>query len=170
MLELRVKELFFDRPAVQAAVGRGRLKALNRIGGYLRLTARRSIRKRKGTSAPGRPPHSHVGLLRDNVFYSYDRAQDSVVVGPALLASRDQDGRPTGGMTVPQVLEQGGAIRVREVLVGGRWRRAKSNRSTGGKPTRMTTANIEPRPTMGPALDQARRADKLSEFWKDVVR
>lgn len=152
MIDLKVKHLFFDRAAVIAAVDRGRRTAMNRIGGFLRTTAKRSIRKRKGTSHPGKPPHSHVGLLRDHIYYSYDPARGTVVIGPALLTSRNPDAEPVDG-TVPQVLEQGGKVRVTESKPKGR--------------TRIVT--IRPRPYMAPALDTARNADKLSPFWKDVV-
>lgn len=169
MLDLRIKELFFDRPAVQRSVDRGRRRAHIRIGGFLRTVARRSIRKRKGVSEPGKPPHSHTGLLRNHIYFAHDPGAESVVIGPALLATRDDDGKPVSG-TVPQVLEQGGAIRVREVRRGNRWARARSKRAAEGKPTRFVTADVKPRPFMGPALEQARQADKLAEFWKDVAR
>lgn len=148
MIDLKVKRLFFDRAAVIAAVSRGRLRALNRIGGYLRTTAKRSIRKRKGTSPPGKPPYSHTGLLRDHMYYSYDPTRDTVLIGPALLTSRSPDSEPIAG-TVPQVLERGGRVRVRD----------KKSR----------TITIRARPYMAPALETARQADALSEFWKDVV-
>lgn len=151
MLDLSIKELFFDRQRVIDAAGRGRVRALNRIGGFLRTVARRSMRKRPGASPPGKPPHSHVGLLRDGIFYGYDRGQDSVVVGPALLRTRGRDGVPVSG-TVPQVLEQGGKVR--------RERR-------GGQ---EEIVNVQARPLMGPALETGRKSDKLSQAWKDVVR
>ncbi|MEN6385140.1 MAG: hypothetical protein ABFD79_08055, partial [Phycisphaerales bacterium] len=59
----KVKTLFFDRPAVLAAVDSATRKVLNRIGGMIRLTARRSIKKApngKAVSKPGKPPLSHT--------------------------------------------------------------------------------------------------------------
>jgi hypothetical protein len=169
VLDLRIKELFFDRAAVQKAVARGRLRALNRIGGFLRTTSRRGMRSKKGASPPGTPPHAHTKLLKDHLYFSYDQARDSVVIGPALLISREEDGRPVSG-TVPQVLEQGGEIRVREVKRGRGWARARSKKAAQGKQTRLVKAEVKARPFMGPALETARKADKLSEFWKDVAR
>lgn len=169
MLDLSVKESFFDRERVQRAVDRGRRIALNRIGGFLRTTTRRSMRRRAGPSEPGKPPHAHVGLLRDQLFYSYDQVADSVVVGPALLRHKGQDGAPVNA-TIPQVLEEGGRIQVREVKRGDSWKRAKTSRAAAGGVTRTTEVPVAARPSIGPALETARKADKLAPFWKDVVR
>jgi len=147
MLKLSVRQAFFDTSAVLEAVGRARAKALTRIGGHIRTTAQRSIRRRKGPSAPGSPPHAHKGQLRKFLFFSYDARSDSVVVGPALL--------PGGtnvrvGGTIPAMLELGGAV--------------------GAGRKQATEARVEARPYMGPALGAAARADKLSKAWKDAVR
>jgi len=149
VLDLKVTNLFFDRATVIKAVDAGRRKALNRIGGFLRTTAKRSIRKRKGTSAPGQPPSSHVGLLRDHIYYSYDPVSQSVVIGPALITSNHKTATPINA-TVPQVLEYGGRVL-----------RRKNNRT-------IQTV-VAPRPFMGPAMQTARKADKLEQAWKDVI-
>lgn len=60
-------------------------RALSRAGGYLRTTAKRSIKNRAGASPPGSPPHSHSGLLKNFIFYRYDPGSKSVFVGPELL-------------------------------------------------------------------------------------
>ena len=62
MLAFRVQELFFDRTAVTGAVDRATRSVLSRFGAYVRRTAKGSIRKAKGPSKPGSPPHSHKGL------------------------------------------------------------------------------------------------------------
>ncbi|MCL4743749.1 MAG: hypothetical protein KJZ54_16250, partial [Phycisphaerales bacterium] len=73
MLDLRIKQMFFDRPKVRRAVDAARRKVLSKAGAFIRQTARTSIRKRKGSSKPGNPPHSHVGLLRRFILFGYDR-------------------------------------------------------------------------------------------------
>lgn len=50
-------------------------------------------------SKPGEPPRNQTGLLRDNIFFSYDAATQSVVIGPARLG---------GAGRAPAVLEYGG--------------------------------------------------------------
>lgn len=99
------KTRFFDRQAVQRAVAAGTRKALSRAGAFVRARARQLIRRRKGYSRPGQPPHSHVGLLKDHIYFVYDQQSQSVVIGPALLGRRVQR-----GPTVPQVLEFGGSV------------------------------------------------------------
>jgi len=91
--------MFFNTRRVRDAVDRAKRRVLIRQGSYLRMVARHMIHRRRGASRPGHPPHSHVGLLRDQIFYGYDRAAGSVVVGPRVFkASRD----------IPGLLEFGG--------------------------------------------------------------
>lgn len=135
------KRGFFDRAAVLDAVDRATLRVLSRFGSFVRTRARTSIRKRKGTSKPGGPPYSHVGLLRSFIFFAYDFDARSVVIGPTLINS------PTGA---PENLEYGG---VADLPVGG------------GKTRRVT---IQPRPFMGPALDA--ELPGLAAMWRDSVR
>lgn len=100
------------------------------------------MRRRKGRSKPGQPPHAHSGELRDLLYFSYDKASRGVVVGPAAFSRR------TG---VPAVLEHGGRTRT------PKWWRGVSKYIT-----------IRPRPTMLPALNRSR--PKLAGFWKDQIR
>lgn len=57
MIDVRIKSLFFDRPKVRRAVDKAKRQVLSRGGAFIRTTAKRSIRKRKGTAPPGKPPH-----------------------------------------------------------------------------------------------------------------
>ncbi len=91
---------FFDRAAVAETLDPAVRRALSKFGAFVRRRAQTSIRPRKGTSRPGQPPHSHAGLLRKFIFFSFDRAAESVVVGPTLL---------TPDSRVPETLEYGSA-------------------------------------------------------------
>jgi hypothetical protein len=102
MLDIKFEQ-FFDRTAVMAKVDAARRTVLSKWGSFVRTTARRSIRPRKRSAAPGQPPSSHVGLLRKLIFFGYDDAAESVVVGPTLFKS--------GSPTVPELLEFGGSAR-----------------------------------------------------------
>jgi hypothetical protein len=136
----KVKTLFFDSPAVIAAVDTATRKVLNRIGGMLRLTARRSIKKASTHSAvskPGKPPLSHTGLLKNYIWYSFDPQNSSVVVGPVALKAKGKD--------VPHTLEYGGKTKVK-------------NRNV----------HIAPRPFMAPSLNV--NAPKMAALWKNSVR
>lgn len=143
MLDLRIKELFFDRPKVKRAVDAARRKVLSKGGAFIRQTARTSIRKRKGTSKPGSPPYSHVGLLRRFILFGYDRQSESVVIGPVGIK----------GSTAPRVLEQGGTTTV--------------TRRRRGKQTERRV-RVAARPYMNPALDKER--SKLPELWRNSVK
>lgn len=144
MIDMRIKRLFFDRKAVIAAVDKARRAVLSKAGAFIRTVARTSIRPRKGSAPPGSPPHSHVGLLRNFIFFGYDRASDSVVVGPAKL------NKPT---EAPRVLEHGG------VTTATRFARGK---------LRKRRIRVKPRPYMGPALEKER--SKLPKLWAGSVR
>ena len=120
---------------------------LSRAGGWIRKTARRSIRKRKGVSQPGKPPHSHVGLLRRSILYGYDMARESVVVGPTPLGRR----RHVAGPEAPELLEAGGTA---------------TRRTQRGRRRRM---RYRARAYMGPALEKAKQDDKLAPIWADSI-
>lgn len=117
--------IFFNTRRVRDAVDRAKRRVLIRQGSYLRTVARHLIHRRRGASAPGNPPHSHVGLLREQLFYGYDRPAESVVVGPRVF-------KPN--LDMPGVHEFGGTLPSR------RGHRA---------------ARYPARPYMGPALERA---------------
>ena len=143
MVDIRTRNLFFDRPKVQRAVDAARRRVLSKAGAFIRREARQSIRRRKGTSPPGRPPYSHVGLLRNLILFGYDERTDSVVVGPVGFKRSN----------VPHVLEYGGVTTVTEYR-RGRLRRRR--------------VRIAPRPYMGPAL--AKELPKFPELWRNSIR
>jgi hypothetical protein len=167
----KMKTLFFDRDRVVRAVDRARHRVLSKQGAFLRTRARSIIRPRKTASAPGEPPHSHTGILRRFIYFCFDPATRTVVVGPARTNQVffDKDRRPVKG-TVPGVLEHGGQVTILEVNKYGRWRRAdlRSKRRLAGLPTRYRTVTIRPRPYMSTALALERKA--LPELWRDSVR
>jgi len=155
------KSNFFDRAKVQGAVDRASVRVLSRQGAFIRTAARSSLKYKKRPSAPGEPPVVHrtmsrtktnkqgvakqqtVSPLREFVFFSYDQASRSVVVGPALLNGR------SGARTL-QALEYGGPSTIRD--------------SKG----REKPVIVRARPFMGPALSKA-MAD-LARKWQGQVK
>ncbi|OHB58790.1 MAG: hypothetical protein A2Y12_00110 [Planctomycetes bacterium GWF2_42_9] len=136
----KVKTLFFDSPIVLAAVDSATRKVLNRIGGMIRLTARRSIKKapsHNAVSKPGKPPLSHTGLLRNYIYYSFDPSSRSVLVGPVALNAIGKD--------VPRTLEYSGSTRIK------------------GK-----NVHIAARPFMGPALTV--NQPRMAALWQNSVK
>ncbi len=103
-LSYDVKSMFFDRRAVAEAVGRANVKVLSRIGAFIRRRAKSSIRKRRAASLPGQPPSSHVGTLKNLIYFGFDTATRSVVVGPTPAGVRG---------IVPPTLEFGGPLAAR---------------------------------------------------------
>lgn len=118
-----VKKLFFDRAAVRDAVDRGTRRALSKFGAFVRTRSRSSIRKRKKVSEVGKPPSSHRGDLRRLIYFAFDPARKSVVIGPT----------PFGKGEAPELLEYGGVV----------------TRQTKDGPK---TLYYRPRPFMGPAF------------------
>lgn len=124
------KKLFIRFDRVMTAAERGKLKALSKFGAFVRRRAQTSMRRRKrGVSAPGTPPFAKKGLLKKLLFFAYDPASDSVLVGPAAINKSP----------VPNTHEFGG-------LLGRRRTRKDGTRS-------QKTVRYPARPFMKPALD-----------------
>ena len=144
MIPLRLalaKNSFFDRSSVQSALSQAERKVLSRFGAFVRTRAKSSIRRRRAASLPGQPPSSHVGLLKDFIYFVFDPAQRSVLVGPVRL-------NHTAG-EAPAVLEYGGTAAI-----------------TWGRHPRVV--RIAARPYMRPAL--AQELPGLPAMWAHSVR
>lgn len=165
---------FFDSKAVMNAAEKARHGVLAQQGAFVRTTAKRLIRRRKGVSQPGQPPFSHEGTLRKMLFFARENQGASVIVGPAKTNKIyfDRHRRPVTG-TVPQILEEGGSITMLEVQRSdGVWGRAdlRSRRRLAGRPTRYKTVQIKARPYMSTALAKATSSSKWLNLWGDKVK
>jgi hypothetical protein len=60
----------------------GSFKSLGHAGAAIRLTARRSIRRRKSASPAGTPPSTRRGQLKRAIAFAVDKQQQLVVIGP----------------------------------------------------------------------------------------
>jgi hypothetical protein len=67
---------------VLAKARQGNFKSLGHAGAAIRLTARRSIRKRKAKSPEGQPPHTRKGQIRGAILFAVEKEKDRVVIGP----------------------------------------------------------------------------------------
>jgi len=137
-------QTFFDKPAIMKQMDVARRKALSKAGAFVRRDARQSIRKSRKSSEPGKPPRSHQGDLKRFLFFSYDPAAESVVVGPVRLTKIG---------AAPQVLEHGGSTTIRTGRRGRRGKRA---------------VTMAARPFMGPALEKNK--SKIPEAFLNSVR
>jgi len=81
LVRVRAKASMNHR-AVQSKVQQGTFRSLGHAGAAIRLTAVRSIRKRKKPSRPGAPPHTPTGHLKRVIRYDVDQQQTEVLIGP----------------------------------------------------------------------------------------
>jgi len=139
MFGFEITKLFFDKKAVTSRTDRTTRRVLSRFGAFVRRTARQSIRKRKKPAPPGKPPSSHIGLLKKFIFFGYDPRprKRSVVIGPVQLTQK-------GRGEAPALLEHGGMGKA------------------GKKRVRY-----RPRPFMVPAFEKEQ--PKLPAMWRDSV-
>jgi len=142
MIGFEIKRMFFDRQAVVSKVDAATRRVLSRFGAFVRRSAKSSIRKRKKPAPPGQPPSSHTGLLKKFIFFGYDAARQSVVIGPTRL---NQKGRGEA----PPLLEYGG----KATLV----RRGKKKHVT-----------YQARPYMGPAFEKEK--PQLPAMWRGSIK
>jgi len=146
------KEGFFDRKVVVDAVDRASLKVLSKFGAYVRTRAKSSIRKRKKSSQAGQPPSSHVGTLKNLIFFSFDQRKKSVVIGPTLI---------TRSTMAPETLEHGGETD----LPGHEFK------TVDGKKVYKRTSKrvkIAKRPYMEPAFEAEKPG--LPAMWENSIR
>jgi len=141
MIGMKFKQMFFTSKAVLSATDCATRRVFSRFGAYVRRAAKSSIRKRKRISRPGKPPSSHTGLLKRFIFFGYDPAKRSVVIGPVKLTHG-------GRGEAPSLLEYGGVTTL------------KRNR-------KRKRARFRARPYMGPALEKEK--PKFPQMWRDSV-
>jgi phage gpG-like protein len=67
---------------VLAKAKQGSFKSLGHAGAAIRLSAKRSIRKRKSASPEGQPPNTRKGQLRGAILFAVEKEKDLVVIGP----------------------------------------------------------------------------------------
>lgn len=79
----------FDPRKLKAAAKRGNITSLGHAGAAIRLAARHSIKKAKGPSASGTPPHTRKGRVRNAIKYAVTAGKQSVVIGPDHAVAAD---------------------------------------------------------------------------------
>ena len=73
----------FDETRILIAVKSGNITALRRAGAYIRKAARNRVTQSSNASAPGTPPHTRQGLLKNSILFGVEKQRQSVVIGPA---------------------------------------------------------------------------------------
>jgi hypothetical protein len=83
MIETKVKSEWFGEK-VKKHLEDTTFKSINHAAASLRMIARRSIRRRKKPSAPGTPPNTQTGRLRDGIiFYATRTPNIYAIIGPS---------------------------------------------------------------------------------------
>ena len=143
MIKINTRTFFYNRKVLRL-LDKKTHSAFIRFGSFVRTTAKRSIKRvgKKGTpSKPGQPPKSRKGLLKNFIFYGFDLAKRSVVIGPQKIYGLKGQ--------APSVLEYGGNV--------------KSKSKKG----HITNSKVSARPYMGPAFKEGKK--QLANFWRNNV-
>lgn len=193
---VRFKANFFSRH-LSGTVSKGAMRALSKLGAFVQRRTKSSIRYAANPSKPGKPPRAirHSGFsrektnrttgavtkqstspLRELIFFAYDSARKTVVIGPAIfLRSKSGPGR------VPRVLGEGGTVTTRKPVPRTRGRKATPQQSATFrrlvKEGRITprpreyvkrTVTIAARPYLVPAFQA--ELPKLPQFLREAIK
>jgi len=175
---------------LERAVEKGSFAGLRRAAGVVRLTAARSIRRRKKASSPGRPPHTQTGKLKRLIRYDADERNMTAVIGPIPGISaetiwnlhehggnRKRKFKPLAakdyevGKAAPMRVGLGGKVRWVKIKTAKQAERAKSIvhvANTVRENESKIDRHYEPRPFMKPALDKT--SSSLPKLWQDSVK
>jgi hypothetical protein len=193
MMTATVKEAkggFFDRAAVQAAVGKANAAALRRAASTVRVIATRSMRYRKNKSGmkgapPGSPPFARTGkgsrssLVRKLTFAYFDTSTKSSVVGPVKINGSTMapnilefgGNAPAKDRRTVRKLNDGGEIRVSSGRVGGPGRAAGGRFRSRGKTTKQATTSRGTKVWVTYAkLTSQAKVDRANEINDDLYR
>ena len=109
MIRMRVTTRFFAK-RVMNKVERAIIRSLFKAAGLIRITALRSIKKRKkdgAPSPPGKPPRTRFGRLREAILFAVDRRRQSAVIGPDFgMVGRSAVAHEFGGRYRRQQFDQ----------------------------------------------------------------
>jgi hypothetical protein len=145
------KGFFFDKQKVASLIDSDTRKYMNRVGGFMRLTIRRSMRDHKGTAPIGSAPFAHTRRIKETVVYGLDPARLSMVVGPTKLNAKN-----TG---ILPLLEDGGEA---ERLLGDHLE--QTTRGLVWTDLKPRMAKYGARPFIAPAAEKVK--PRLAGFWQ----
>jgi len=171
-VEFSIRDMFFDRAAVQNRLDKAEQRELSRIGAFVRKRARSILRRRKRVSRAGEPPSVHSKDNRaslKNVLFGYDPKIHGVAIGPIKLNQLNLT--DTGRVTIPALMEFGGHVNIHEEQFRNmrdrtKWfRRDFRYRKRDLMRYRVRRATYAARPFMQPALDAEIAAGTIRDVW-----
>lgn len=71
----------FNAEKVKRKANDGTFRSLGHAAATIRLIARRSIKRRKGPSKIGQPPHTRAGMLKRAILFFVDKARGYALIG-----------------------------------------------------------------------------------------
>ena len=174
-MSAHLKQFFFDRKAVQDAIGIAEARNLSRIGAFIRTRARSIQRRRKQTASPGQPPSVHASssyATLKNIQFYYEHSKHAVVTGPVKIKTPSNSIQGSVD-TVPQAIEFGGDVVIHEERYKnskGMWfhRDARYARKNG-KEYRSRIARYSGNPFMGLALKMEISAGSIRDVWRASI-
>lgn len=169
---------FFDSDKVIAALDRKTQQDLTGLGFYTRKAIRNSMKSGKSkaknkalrqsrgirSSKPGNAPNYITGALRDNILFSYDERNRSLILGPRKLNSKSM----ASTEAIPKVLNEGGEVYLVEYDwkytdgTTGNFKRKNAVRIKVGQ----RTVDIAARPYNGPA---AKNWPAILKKWRGLI-
>ena len=163
----------FNKNQVISNLSRLERRALSRAGAYVAETARRSIKRSRKQSKPGRPPFSHTDKLRNMIRSAVDANRVMAIAGALQRYDVESEG------LAPAALEHGGVTKFvpsfgRKYRPGdvGIMELGKGDRTitlpSGGK-TKATYARIKTSEQLERANANLRKLNQLAEKKKVVV-
>lgn len=148
--------------AVTKAKETAAYKNIGHALGSIRKDVRASMVSAKGPSKPGEPPHVHRGRLRGAILFSYDKEDESGVVGPKYMAS-ERGGKGYGYPPLVGMIHEFGGT-----FPGKRQRRAPKGMTWAEYLRKPVKARVFPaRPFMAPALERA--TVRMAGQWKSSI-
>lgn len=160
-LSMNMKNQFFDKLLVKNKVEAAKLKVLSKAGRWTQVSARRSMRRRKGVSPAGSPPSAHSthhSRTLKNIWFVYDRSIDGVVVGPVRFPSRSPD--------APELSEYGGRAMRQFFIVKDK--KTKKDKIVFSAKAPPRAVHYQSRPFMRPAMEE--NLPKFLQAFKDAIR
>lgn len=118
LLDVKITNMFFDRAEVQRRIGKRNAAALSKLGAFIQTKAKTRVLKRgKRRSRPGQPPIVHSQDPKRSLRYIHfymNKDWENLKVGPSKIPNDPTSPTIAAGYTVPQILEFGGTIQIKE--------------------------------------------------------
>ena len=175
-LDYTIKNWFFDRAEVEKRLNKGKLRALSKIGAFVRKRARTDVlRKRKGPSAPGQPPSVHTSdataSLKNILFGLTDH--NSVIIGPVRLNGAKKQGNAAifSRYLILEMLEHGGTGQILQAVdpETNKLLTYIPRRLRGKVKYRSRSVKIAARPFMSVALEREKAAGTILKAFENII-